>query len=638
MMKRFISIAVILASLLCISIVGYAEDVPVQVVIDGQVLEIEPGAMLIQGSTYVPLKPFVQSFAYEAEVVENNLISVNEYIIDCKKTGRVIKLHISQGTINEVVINGIVRKTNAKAIYQKDQLWVPIVFLVRYLGGQVTWSASTRRVIVESYKPIEIKDANLNEVIRSSIGISKGDILQCDVELLNVLVIPNKKIADLEGIQYLTNLVHLDLSNNLIKDVTPLRQLTKLDTLYLKGNQITDYSPLAAIYNQLNLRDFNIVIGIYDKKLEAAIREKIGKPIGTLTLEDMQKVTELDLTDAGISELQGIQFLTNLKKLNLTGNNIKHIGYLKNLILLEELALNHNNVEDIQALKYLSNLEQLDLYQNQISDLTPLADLVKLKQLSVMENKVTDISSLKNLMNLEILVLQNNEISDISVLGNLVNLKELYLGKNKINDISILENLVNIEILNLKNNEISDVSSLNNLINLKELYIAENLVEDYSVLSDLKKSLQKTDIEINYNGPMPKVDLKFYIDKPVYYKNDSKMSMDVAPIIKEGRTFLPVKYVGEGLEAQVGWNASERKVTVILGNDRLEMVIGKNKALFNGDERLIDVAPFIENGRTMVPLRFLSESFGCEVDWDPDLRCVTLYSRAYDLDDLLLGE
>ena len=128
-------------------------------------LEIEPGAQIVGGSTYVPLKPFVSSFAYEAEVKETSGIHTREYTINYNKIGRTIKMSVNQGVINEITINGIIKKTNIKTIFQQDQIWVPIVFLVEYLGGQATWSALTHRVIVESYKPALFKDKNLDAVV-----------------------------------------------------------------------------------------------------------------------------------------------------------------------------------------------------------------------------------------------------------------------------------------------------------------------------------------------------------------------------------------------------------------------------------------------------------------------------------------
>lgn len=693
-MKRILSIMIVLMVLISVQFVGYSEDSSIQVVVDGTVLEMEPGAKIINGSTYIPMVQFVKTSAYEAEVQINSASSINEYIINRSKISRVIAIRESKGTITEVTINGIIRKTNIKAIYEQGQIWVPIVFLVEHLGGQATWSELTRRVMVESYKPVLFSDKNLETAIRSSTGITEGDIFKCDLDLVSTLVVSGTGITDLEGLQYASNLIHLDLSNNRITDVTSLRPLTKLTNLYLKGNQIADYSPLAAVYNHLKLRDFNMnFTGIYDANIETAIRTELGKLTGDLTMEDLQNITELNLEKKDISDLQGVQYLTNLKKLYLRENNIKFIDPLKNLIDLEVLALNNNNIENIKPLRYLKNLVELDLQGNKVTDISPLMELAKLKQLSLMDNKVSDISKLGNLVNLEILVLQNNEISDISILQNLVNLNMLYLSQNKVVDISILGNLFNLEILVLKNNQISDVKGINaqkDFPKLRELYLSGNLITDYSPLDSLCERLDKFEfldsnnenlsattspeqtsginasptptsaqtatnsvqatpsaIAENQPGTTPYVTIapeptglpstsvvdeivqRFYIDKPFYFVNDEKLNMDVAPIIKSGRTFLPVRYVAESLGAIVTWNETERKITVTMDGTKVEMLLDTDIAMVNSEAKQIDVPPFIENGRTLVPFRFLSESLGCEVEWDDDLKCAVFYNTAY---------
>lgn len=697
-MKRILSIMIVITILISAQFVGYCDESSVQVVVDGSVLEMKPEAKIINGSTYIPMVQFVNTSSYQAEVQINSTGSSNEYIINRSNINRVITITESKGTITEVTINGIIRKTNIKAIYEQGQIWVPIVFLVEHLGGQATWSELTRRVMVESYKPILFSDKNLEAAIRSSTGVTEGDIFKCDLDLVSTLVVSDIGITDLEGLQYASNIIHLDLSNNNITDVTSLRPLTKLTNLYLKGNQIDDYSPLAAIYNQLKLRDFNMdFIGIYDINVEIAIRAEIGKFNGDLTLEDMQAVTELNLENKGISDLQGMQYLTNIKKLYLRGNNIKFIEPLKNLTDLEVLALNNNKIEDVKPLSYLKNLVELDLQGNKVSDVAPLTGLAKLKQLSLMDNKVSDISKLGNLVNLEVLVLQNNEISDISALQSLVNLSLLYLSQNKIVDISILGELYNLEILVLKDNQISDVKGISDqkaLPKLRELYLSNNLITDFSPLQVLSERLTKfefldsnnTSINTTTNpentsdikssptatqgvqptpntttGILPtpsatadnqpdttqdvaiepepsdgasaglgeEIVQRFYIDKPFYYVNDKKLNIDVAPIIRNGRTFLPVRYVAESLGAEVGWNQTERKITVSMRDSKVEMLLDTDIAMVNGEAKMIDVSPFIEKGRTLVPFRFLSESLGCKVEWDDDLKCASFYNTAY---------
>ena len=91
---------------------------------------------------------------------------------------------------------------------------------------------------------------------------------------------------------------------------------------------------------------------------------------------------------------------------------------------------------------------------------------------------------------------------------------------------------------------------------------------------------------------------------------------------------MPIRYISEPLGAQVQWNATERKVTVSLGSIIIELWIGKSIAKVNGVNTPIDqnskVVPYIDKGRTMLPLRFISENLGSTVYWDPVLRLITV--------------
>lgn len=117
-----------------------------------------------------------------------------------------------------------------------------------------------------------------------------------------------------------------------------------------------------------------------------------------------------------------------------------------------------------------------------------------------------------------------------------------------------------------------------------------------------------------------KIVLKFTIDIKEYSLNGVKNPIDVAPVIKNGRTLLPARYVLEPLGGQVSWNDAEKKVICELGEITVELWIDKPTAKVNGVEIQIDpdnpeVVPTIIDGRTMVPMRFLAESLGCEVEW-----------------------
>ncbi len=118
----------------------------------------------------------------------------------------------------------------------------------------------------------------------------------------------------------------------------------------------------------------------------------------------------------------------------------------------------------------------------------------------------------------------------------------------------------------------------------------------------------------------------FNIGRASYYVNNQRLEMDAAPIIIEGRAFLPIRYLAEVIGAEVGWNQYEKKATVTFKGKDIELWIGKYTARVDGEPKLIDsqnikvVPVVIPPGRTMLPLRFISENLGCKVDWNSNSR------------------
>ena len=86
-------------------------------------------------------------------------------------------------------------------------------------------------------------------------------------------------------------------------------------------------------------------------------------------------------------------------------------------------------------------------------------------------------------------------------------------------------------------------------------------------------------------------------------------AMDVAPLIMADRTMVPLRFVAEALGAEVGWDAPSNTATVKLDGKTLQVTIG---VLSSG----MDVPAIILSDRTFVPLRFVSESLGCQVVWN----------------------
>lgn len=110
---------------------------------------------------------------------------------------------------------------------------------------------------------------------------------------------------------------------------------------------------------------------------------------------------------------------------------------------------------------------------------------------------------------------------------------------------------------------------------------------------------------------------------------DSKqLSFDVPPTIEQGRTLVPMRAIFEALGADVQWDGATRTVTATRGQTAIRLTIGVKTAYKNGAPVVLDVPAKIVNGRTLVPLRFVSESPDCRVDWDAKTQTVTITSAS----------
>ncbi|MFZ2414057.1 MAG: stalk domain-containing protein, partial [Candidatus Cryosericum sp.] len=102
-----------------------------------------------------------------------------------------------------------------------------------------------------------------------------------------------------------------------------------------------------------------------------------------------------------------------------------------------------------------------------------------------------------------------------------------------------------------------------------------------------------------------------------------------APVIIQGRTMVPISAVMSAVGGTAAWDAVARKVTLKLGTHTVVLTIGQVTAIVDGKTATIDpdnalVAPLILNDRTMLPLRFVGESFGASVSWEAPTRRITM--------------
>lgn len=116
-------------------------------------------------------------------------------------------------------------------------------------------------------------------------------------------------------------------------------------------------------------------------------------------------------------------------------------------------------------------------------------------------------------------------------------------------------------------------------------------------------------------------DSYMYVDES---KKEIDPGNGTKPVIIEGRTVVPIRAIVEALGGGIDWNGTERKVTVNLDNSKIEMIIDKKNMKVNNINKTNDVAPVIINNRTFLPLRFVAENVGCEVLWDASNQTITI--------------
>ena len=109
-------------------------------------------------------------------------------------------------------------------------------------------------------------------------------------------------------------------------------------------------------------------------------------------------------------------------------------------------------------------------------------------------------------------------------------------------------------------------------------------------------------------------------NSPYVVLNNKILGFDVPPIIEDGSTLVPMRFLFEQMGADVEWDSETQTATATIENKAVTFSIDNVNARINNKPAKMDVPARLVNGKTMVPLRFLSENMGYDVDWDADSR------------------
>lgn len=114
------------------------------------------------------------------------------------------------------------------------------------------------------------------------------------------------------------------------------------------------------------------------------------------------------------------------------------------------------------------------------------------------------------------------------------------------------------------------------------------------------------------------------------YYNGTEIAFDQPPVIEEGRTLVPARAILETLGLELDYNAETGVVTAKNNEMVIILTIDSTVALVNDEEKVLDVPARIMSDRTMVPLRFISETMNMDVQWDEVTRTININSKVVE--------
>ncbi len=118
------------------------------------------------------------------------------------------------------------------------------------------------------------------------------------------------------------------------------------------------------------------------------------------------------------------------------------------------------------------------------------------------------------------------------------------------------------------------------------------------------------------------------IDNPIMTVNGAQKEIDegrgTVPVIVNSRTLVPIRAVIETMGGKVLWDQDTQKIIIELLDKNINLAIGSNTAYVNNEQKELTTSPEVINGRTMLPIRFISENLGYKVDWEADEQIITI--------------
>jgi Leucine-rich repeat (LRR) protein len=402
-----------------------------------------------------------------------------------------------------------------------------------------------------------------------------------NLENLSILNFQNNKIKSIEQLDGLTSLSDINLNNNLIEDLTPLSHSTSIAYLQLSRNQIEDIDVLKNLSQlqwvdvnqntlnadavntiqllesngiQIDYMDYDVTpVEFADPKVERAISQslKIQLPIKK---GDLQSLLLLDLSEQGITSLQGLENATHLQSLYVSSNFVTNLDPLLNLTELSWVDVSRNPISS-EVLDTIQALENRFVYVSYDLDY--------------------DSTSAELDTNLETAISELYDLPKPITKGDLSKLDYLFLLNNNIESLKGLENATNLTGLYVRGNNLTNIAELSNFPQLQFVDITRNPIDtsEGSEAAAIIKGLEANGVSVSYDTIMDSTSIDFA---------DPNLEYNLSLMLD-----LPAPMSMEDLKNIESVQLSNRMITRV---DGLEQVASL-KTLYLNNNQITDLSP-----------------------------------------------
>ncbi len=139
--------------------------------------------------------------------------------------------------------------------------------------------------------------------------------------------------------------------------------------------------------------------------------------------------------------------------------------------------------------------------------------------------------------------------------------------------------------------------------------------------TDLAGNVASKEIVVN---KVNQIVVKLQIGNDTASVNGNTVKLDSPPVIIKNKTFVPLRFVSEAFGAKIKWDGALKVITINYDFHSIQLQVGSSSVLVDGEIKKLVAPPVIKNNRTLVPLRFIAETFGASVQWDASTKTITI--------------